>query len=107
MLQAVVASRVPARESANQARYPGKRTVISLEFYPSEAARSETVEWALNATAATIQNVRVNHRCPDVLVAEQFLDGPDVVDRQSISTPHRGWHSLASIAAACHRLASS
>ena len=55
--------------------------MITLEFYPSEGARSETVEWALNATAATIQNMRVNHRCPDVLVAEQFLYGPDVVSR--------------------------
>ena len=70
MLQAIVASRVPAREAAKWARYPGKQTVILLEFYPSEGARSETVEWALNAVPATIQNVRVDHRCPDVLVAE-------------------------------------
>lgn len=44
-------------------------------------ARRDLLEWALNATAATIQNMRVNHRCPDVLVAEQFLYGPDVVSR--------------------------
>ena len=38
--------------------------MILLEFYPSEGARSETVEWALNAAPATIQNVRVDrHLC--------------------------------------------
>ena len=42
---------------------------------------SSSVEWALNASATTIQDVRVNHRCPDVPVAEQFLDGSDVVSR--------------------------
>ena len=56
--------------------------MILLKSYPREVATSETVEWALDATAATIQDVRVNHRCPDVLVAEQFLDGPNVVSRR-------------------------
>ena len=67
VLQAMTVSVLPVGDSAQFARYPGKRTVILLEFYPSEGARSETVEWALNAAPATIQNVRVDHRCPDVL----------------------------------------
>ena len=41
--------------------------MITLEFYPSEGNTSETVEWALNATTASMQNVQVTHRCPDVL----------------------------------------
>ena len=74
-LQAFVTSRVPVRDSAQLARYPGKRTVISLEFYPSYGARSETVEWALNATATTIQHMRVISHCPGHVVPQVFFDG--------------------------------
>ena len=33
----------------------------------------------MDPTAATIQYVRVNHRRPNVLVAQELLYGPDVV----------------------------
>jgi hypothetical protein len=41
--------------------------VISLEFYPSEGATSETVEWALNATTPDLTNLRFSgpSRGPD------------------------------------------
>ena len=54
--------------------------MISLEFCPCGGLASETIEWTLNATAAAIQNVRVDHCCPYVLVAEQFLDRTDAPD---------------------------
>jgi hypothetical protein len=41
--------------------------------------RAELVERAPDAVAALIEDVRVNHRGGHVYVAEQFLDGPDVV----------------------------
>ena len=40
---------------------------------------SQPVEGAVHPTAPTIQYVRVNHRRPDVLVAQELLYGPDVV----------------------------
>jgi len=40
---------------------------------------SEAIRWTANAKAATIQDVRVNLRRLDAAVAEQFLDGADVV----------------------------
>src|SRR5664279_4944214 len=39
----------------------------------------QTVERAAHALAATVENVRVDHRRADVLVAEQLLDGADAV----------------------------
>ena len=70
MQQVIVASQVPARESTNEARYRWEANRDIARVYPSEGARSETVEWALNVVPATIQDARVDHRCPDVLVAE-------------------------------------
>ena len=61
------------------ARYPGKGTVISLDIFLGEDMTSETVQWALNATTATIQNVGVDHCRPHVLVAKQLLHRADVV----------------------------
>ncbi len=39
----------------------------------------EEIGRALDAAASFVQNVRVDHRRPNVLVAQQFLYGPDVV----------------------------
>ena len=39
----------------------------------------ELIERAPYTPAALVQDVRVNHRRADVAVAEQLLDGPDVV----------------------------
>jgi hypothetical protein len=36
-------------------------------------------EWAADPTGAVTQDVRVDHRRRDVAVAQEFLDGPDVV----------------------------
>ena len=55
--------------------------MISLAFYRSEGGTSVRVEWTLDATATTIKNVSINHCRPDILVPEQFLDGPNVVSR--------------------------
>jgi hypothetical protein len=39
----------------------------------------EDVEWAAHAESASVQHVRVDHRSCHVAVAEQLLDGADVV----------------------------
>lgn len=43
---------------------------------PSEAA--DAIHWALDVEPGTVEDMRVDNRCTDILVAEQFLDGPDV-----------------------------
>ena len=42
-------------------------------------ADGQCVERAAHAEAAAVQDVRVDHGRADVLVAQQLLDGPDVV----------------------------
>ena len=39
----------------------------------------DPIDRALHAQAPAIQNVRIDHRSTDVRVAEQLLDGSDVV----------------------------
>ena len=39
----------------------------------------QAVNWAADSSSAPVQNVGVDHGCPRVLVAEEFLDGTDVV----------------------------
>lgn len=36
----------------------------------------ERIDGASHAPSAPVQHVRVDHRCPDVLVPEKFLDSP-------------------------------
>ena len=42
-------------------------------------AQLRSIQGAANPSSATIQDVRVDHRCAHILVAKQFLDRPDVV----------------------------
>ena len=37
------------------------------------------IRWALNASAAAIQNMRIDHRRADVAVAEQLLNRPNII----------------------------
>jgi hypothetical protein len=41
--------------------------------------QAQSIQRAADAAAAAIQDVRVDHGRPDVAMAEQFLDGADVV----------------------------
>src|SRR2546427_3345959 len=45
----------------------------------AERGASQAIGWALDRFSAAVQEVRVDHRGADVAVAEEFLDGPDVV----------------------------
>jgi hypothetical protein len=48
--------------------------------------RGSPIEGTLYATTAPVQDVGVDHRRPDVFVAEEFLDGADVVaDLEQVS----------------------
>lgn len=39
----------------------------------------QPIRWTLNASAAAIQNMRVDHRRADITVPQQLLYGPDIV----------------------------
>lgn len=47
----------------------------------SYADGSQGVEWTQHATAATIQDVAVNHGSPNIVMPEQFLDSSNIVAR--------------------------
>ena len=54
----------------------------------------EGISWASHAPSAPVEHVRVDHRCPDVLVPEKFLDSPYIV---TVATPsviqtHISWN---------------
>jgi len=53
--------------------------VIGRFFLSFLAPSRETVRSAPYAAASTVQDVRVDHRCFDVAVAQQFLHRADVV----------------------------
>ena len=40
---------------------------------------SEHVHWAFHSLAATLQDMRIDHRGPDILMTEEFLDRKNVV----------------------------
>ena len=40
---------------------------------------SETIERALHATAAAVEDVTVDHGRPDILVTQELLNGADVI----------------------------
>jgi hypothetical protein len=37
------------------------------------------IQWAADSEAASVEHVRVNHGGLDVFVAQEFLDGADVI----------------------------
>ena len=37
------------------------------------------VEWAMDGQGTTVEHMRVDHGCFDVFVAEEFLDGANVI----------------------------
>ena len=41
--------------------------------------RSSAVQWAADTAGTSVEDVRVDHAGRNVAVAEQLLDGPDVV----------------------------
>jgi hypothetical protein len=53
--------------------------VAVLLLFGSRASASLHVEGTLHASAAAVEQVRVDHGRADVLVTEQFLDGANIV----------------------------
>jgi hypothetical protein len=70
------------RRAQSHSRISPQRSRIRTATHPLAAGRGNTsseVERALDAAAAPVQDVRVDHRRAHVGVPEQLLDGPDVV----------------------------
>jgi hypothetical protein len=51
------------------------------------------IEWTTDATATTIEDVHVDHRCANITVAEQFLYCADVI-ASSIKCVAKEWRSV-------------
>ena len=64
----------PLRHSA-----PGAERVIWFLHNTQSLRRSERVRRALHPLSATVQDVGIDHRGPNVLVPKKVLDGSDIV----------------------------
>jgi hypothetical protein len=57
---------------------PGLEAIVLCQREGVSVVRQLAIKWTVDPTPTTLEHVRVDHRCGDILVSQEFLHGADI-----------------------------